>query len=58
LISNFRQIRPIVDLDSSDLAAIDVRDHCVAFFGDSSNVATITSSTLSNRLDGGRPGRG
>src|SRR5258705_8680465 len=58
LISNFRQIRPIVDLDSPDLAAIDLRDQCVAFFGDSSNVATITSSTLSNRIEGGRPGRG
>jgi hypothetical protein len=58
VISNFRQIRPIVDLDSPDLAAIDVRDHCVAFVGESSNVATITSATLSNRIDGGRPGRG
>jgi hypothetical protein len=58
LISNFRQIRPTVDLDSPDRAALDVRDHCVAFFGDSSSVATITSSTLSNRIEGGRPGRG
>jgi hypothetical protein len=55
---NLRQIRPIVDLDSPDLAAIDARDQCVAFLGVSSNVAVITSSTLSSRIDGGRPGRG
>ena len=41
-----------------DFFAIDVRDQCVAFFGVSSSVAMITSSTLSNRIDGGRPGRG
>jgi hypothetical protein len=56
--SNLRQIRPIVDFDSPDLAAIDVRDQCVAFFGVSSSVAVITSSTLSSRIDGGRPGLG
>src|SRR5436190_20164148 len=36
-----RQIRPIVDLLSPDLAAIDLRDQCLAFGGRSSSVATI-----------------
>ena len=39
------QILPIVDSDSPDFFAIDVRDQWVAFFGFDSNVATSTSST-------------
>jgi hypothetical protein len=58
LRSKRRQIRPIVDLDRPDFSAIDARDQCVASFGVSSSVAAITSSTLSSRIDGGRPGRG
>src|SRR5207248_4998890 len=58
LNSNLRQIRPMVDLDNPERSAIDVRDQCVAFFGVSSSVAVITSSTVSSRIDGGRPGRG
>jgi hypothetical protein len=54
--SNRRQIRPIVVGESPDRAAIDVRDQCVAFAGFCSSVATSTSSTLSGRIDGGRPG--
>src|SRR5215472_1967258 len=56
--SNFRQIRPIVDLDSPLRAAIEDRDQCVAPCGVSSKVAVMTSSTLSSKIDGGRPGRG
>ena len=56
--SNRRQIRPIVGFDRPVRAAIDVRDQCVAFVGFSSSVATSTSSTLSSRIDGGRPGLG
>jgi hypothetical protein len=41
------QIRPIVDRDNPDMAAIDARDQCVALRGLDSNVATITSSTWS-----------
>jgi hypothetical protein len=52
------QIRAVVPgSDSPDLSAIDLRDHCVAFTGVCSSVAATTSSTLSNRIDGGRPGR-
>lgn len=40
-----RQIRPTVDLDKPDRAAIDVRDQCVALFGVCSNVAVTTAST-------------
>src|SRR5664279_1634640 len=58
LSSNLDQIRPIVDLDNPDRAAIELRDQCVALAGLSSNVVTRTSSTLSKRIDGGRPGRG
>src|SRR5664279_423919 len=58
LSSNLDQIRPIVDLDNPDRAAIELRDQCVALAGLSSNVATRTCSTLSKRIDGGRPGRG
>ena len=53
-----RQIRPIVDLLSPLRCAIEARDQCVASCGISSKVAVITSSTLSSRIDGGRPGRG
>ena len=45
-------------LGQPDPSAIDVRDQCVAFFGVSSSVAVTTSSTLSSRIEGGRPGRG
>ena len=55
--SNFRQIRPIVDGDRPLRLAIDVRDQWVASAGACSRVATITSSTLSSRIEGGRPGR-
>jgi hypothetical protein len=58
LMSNLRQIRPIVDSDRPLRLAIEARDQCVASCGVSSRVATITSSTLSSRIDGGRPGRG
>src|ERR1700689_1737849 len=58
LRSNLRQIRPIVDLDSPLRCAIEARDQCVASAGISSRVAVMTSSTLSSRIDGGRPGRG
>src|SRR5450631_4222364 len=51
-----RQIRPTVDFDSPDLAAIDFRDQCVAFCGVCSSVATTTSSTRSRVTDDGRPG--
>ena len=53
-----RQIRPIVDFDSPARFAIEARDQCVAPGGISSSVAVMTSSTLSSRIDGGRPGRG
>ena len=58
LMSNLRQIRPIVDLLSPLRSAIEARDQCVASGGISSSVAVMTSSTLSSRIDGGRPGRG
>src|SRR6266568_762093 len=58
LMSNLRQIRPIVDLLSPLRPAIEDRDQCVASGGISSSVAVMTSSTLSSRTDGGRPGRG
>jgi hypothetical protein len=58
LMSNLRQIRPIADLDSPDRSAIEARDQCVASGGISSSVAVRTSSTLSSKIDGGRPGRG
>ena len=58
LMSDLRQIRPIVDLDSPARSAIEARDQCVASAGISSSVAVMTSSTLSSRIDGGRPGRG
>jgi hypothetical protein len=52
------QIRPIVDLDSPQRSAIDLRDQCVALAGADSSVATTTSSTCSAVTDTGRPGRG
>ena len=58
LMSNLRQIRPIVDLDRPARSAIEARDQRVASCGISSSVAVMTSSTLSSRIDGGRPGRG
>ena len=58
LRSNFFQIRPIVDSDRPLRFAMEARDQRVASLGLSSSVATITSSTLSSRTDGGRPGRG
>jgi hypothetical protein len=51
------QIRPIVEGDSPDLVAIDVRDQWVAFFGVDSSVVTSTSPTWSRVIDAGRPGR-
>jgi len=51
LRSNFRQIRPTVDLLSPLRFAIEARDQCVASFGVSSKVAVMTSSTLSSRTD-------
>ena len=53
-----RQIRPTVDSGRPLRRAIEARDQCVASFGLSSRVATMTSSTLSSKIDGGRPGRG
>ena len=58
LSSKRRQIRPMLDFDSPDRFAIEARDQCVALAGDCSNVTVITSSTLSSKIDGGRPGRG
>ena len=58
LRSNRRQIRPTVEGDRPARLAIEVLDQCVALAGLSSRVATTTSSTLSSRIDGGRPGRG
>ena len=57
LRSNLRQIRPTVDSDRPLRLAIEARDQCVASRGSSSSVAVTTSSTLSSRIDGGRPGR-
>ena len=57
LRSNLRQIRPTVDSDRPLRRAIEARDQCVASRGISSRVAVTTSSTLSSRTDGGRPGR-
>src|SRR5664280_563917 len=51
------QIRPIVEAESPDFFAIEVRDQWVASFGVDSNVATSTSSTWSNVIDAGLPGR-
>jgi hypothetical protein len=45
-------------LGQPDLSTIDLRDQCVVFFGAPFRVAVITSSTVSSRIDGGRPGRG
>lgn len=58
LRSKRRQIRPIVEADRPARLAIDARDQCVAWVGVCSNVAVITSSTLSSRIEGERPGRG
>src|SRR6202167_5282858 len=54
--SNLRQIRPTVDSDTPLRRAIEARDQCVASAGSSSRVAVTTSSTLSSRMDRGRPG--
>src|SRR3982074_2096491 len=50
-------MRPTVDFDSPDLAAIEVRDQWVASLGASSSVATTTASTWSMPIDAGLPGR-
>src|SRR5260370_15628465 len=50
-------MRPIVDFDSPDLAAIEARDQWVASLGVSSSVATTTASTWSMLIDVGLPGR-
>src|SRR5437588_10260204 len=50
-------MRPIVDFDSPDLAAIEARDQWVASLGVSSSVATTTSSTWSMVIDAGLPRR-
>ncbi|WP_229843409.1 hypothetical protein [Streptomyces chryseus] len=55
--SDLFQIRPIVDFDRPGRAATDARDQCVSFPGMESNIATMTSSTWSSRMDGGRPTR-
>jgi hypothetical protein len=55
---NLRQIRPIVEGDRPLRLAIEVRDQCVAWAGVVSSVAVNTASTLSRRIEGGRPGRG
>jgi hypothetical protein len=59
LMAKRRQIRPTVDLDRPDFLAMEARDQCVtAPSGFSSSVLTTTSSTLSSRIDGGRPSCG
>ena len=58
LRSNFRQIRPTVDLLRPLRCAIEARDQCVASLGISSRVAVTTSSRRSSRIDGALPGRG
>jgi hypothetical protein len=52
------EIRPIVDSDRPLRFAIEARDQCVASSGACSSVVVTTFSTLSSRIDGGRPGRG
>src|SRR5450755_3701111 len=51
------QIRPIVEGESPDFLAIEVRDQWVALLGLDSSVATSTSSTWSRVIEAGRPGR-
>lgn len=59
LSPNVRQIRDTAVWFNPTLAAIDRVDHCVApSGGDSSNVATITASTISSVILRGCPGRG
>ena len=58
LRSNLRQISPIVVFDSPVRSAIFARVQWVAFGGVDSNVATITSSTWSMLIVGGRPDLG
>ena len=48
----------MLDLDSPERRAIEARDQCVALTGVRSSVVVITSSTLSSKIEGGRPGRG
>jgi hypothetical protein len=58
LSSNAPQIRPIVERDSPERAAILDRDQCVASFGVDSSVSTTTFSTCSTVIVRGRPGLG
>jgi hypothetical protein len=55
---NARQIRLTADCDIPVAAAIERVDQCVASFGCSSSVFTITRSTSSSRIERGFPGRG
>lgn len=56
--TNARQILEIADSDIPVVAAIDRVDQCVAFFGVSSRVLTITRSTPASVIFRGTPGRG
>jgi hypothetical protein len=53
-----RQIREIADCDMPVAAAIDLVDQCVAFFGFSWSVLTMTRSTSASVILRGAPGRG
>lgn len=53
-----RQILEMADCDIPVAAAIDRVDQCVAFFGVSSRVLTITLSTSASVIFRGTPGRG
>jgi hypothetical protein len=55
---NARQIRLTADWLIPVAAAIDRVDQCVASFGCSSSVFTITRSTCSSLIERGFPGRG
>jgi hypothetical protein len=46
----------MLDFDSPDFFTIDARDQCVALAGTAPRSPLITSSTFSNRIQGGRPG--
>ncbi|SDP99177.1 hypothetical protein SAMN05421507_1532 [Lentzea jiangxiensis] len=54
---NAFQIRVTAVWVSSDSAAIDRVDQCVALAGVDSSVAVITASTCSSEIVRGRPGR-
>src|SRR5262245_8052487 len=53
---NARQMRLTADCDMPVAAAIDLVDQCVASFGLSSSVFTITRSTSSSPIERGLPG--